>query len=197
MTAELLDLLREARTFVYVAASRLREDGRETSTEKAISVCRQIDAALAEGVSPCVSCAVYHQDLDEVEAGLALAETQLKEIVELVGEGGDGSAFGSVESMLSTFDHRQKVWLAQRDAARAEVERLRAALAERQDSAKDVVEWQMTNSPIGTMHAYLDGVDLRVRWDGQDAAWDATRYGRCATEAEARRAATAAARGMR
>jgi hypothetical protein len=78
-----------------------------------------------------------------------------------------------------------------------EVERLTTLLAERQDSATDVVEWQMTNNPIGTMHAYLDGVDLRVRWDGQDAAWDATRYGRCATEAEARRAATAAARGMR
>jgi hypothetical protein len=55
----------------------------------------------------------------------------------------------------------------------------------------------MTNNPIGTMHAYLDGVDLRVRWDGQDAAWDATRYGRCTTEAEARRAATAAARGLK
>ena len=74
---------------------------------------------------------------------------------------------------------------------------IEAALAERQDSAKDVVKWQLTNSPIGTMHAYLDGVDLRVRWDGQDAAWDATRYGRCATEAEAKSAAIAAARGMR
>jgi hypothetical protein len=77
------------------------------------------------------------------------------------------------------------------------LDRIDAALAERQDSAKDVVEWQMTNSPIGTMHAYLDGVDLRVRWDGQDAAWDATRYGRCATEAEAKSAAIAAARRMR
>lgn len=48
MTADPWALLREARTFVYVAASRLREDGRETSTEKAISVCRQIDAALAK-----------------------------------------------------------------------------------------------------------------------------------------------------
>jgi hypothetical protein len=75
--------------------------------------------------------------------------------------------------------------------------RIDAALAERQDSATDVVEWVLTNSPIGTMHAYLDGADLRVRWDGQDAAWDVTRYGRCATEAEARRAATAAARGMK
>jgi hypothetical protein len=69
--------------------------------------------------------------------------------------------------------------------------------AERQDSAQKAVEWQMTNSPIGTMHAYLDGIDLRVRWDGQDAAWDATRYGRCATEAEAKTAAIAAAKGMR
>jgi hypothetical protein len=77
------------------------------------------------------------------------------------------------------------------------VSRIDDALAERQDFAKDVVEWQMTNSPIGTMHAYLDGADLRVRWDGQDAAWDVTRYGRCATEAEARRAALAAARGIR
>jgi hypothetical protein len=66
-----------------------------------------------------------------------------------------------------------------------------------QDSAKDVVEWQMTNSPIGTTHAYLDGVDLRVRWDGQDAAWDVTRYGRCATEDEAKSAAIAAARGLK
>jgi hypothetical protein len=87
--------------------------------------------------------------------------------------------------------------LSQGYALLDEVERLTNALAERQDSATDVVEWQMTNSPIGTTHAYLDGVDLRVRWDGQDAAWDATRYGRCATEAEARRAATAAAKGMK
>ena len=82
----------------------------------------------------------------------------------------------------------------QRDAI---IKKADAALAERQDSAKDVVEWRMTNSPIGTTHAYLDGVDLRVRWDGQDAAWDATRYGRCATEAEAKSAAIAAAKGMR
>jgi hypothetical protein len=77
------------------------------------------------------------------------------------------------------------------------IARIDAALAERQDSAKDVVEWVLTNSPIGTMHAYLDGADLRVRWDGQDAAWDVTRYGRCATEAEAKDAAIAAAKGMR
>ena len=77
--------------------------------------------------------------------------------------------------------------------------RIDAALAAHRDegSTEDVVEWVLTNSPIGTMHAYLDGVDLRVRWDGQGAAWDATRYGRCATEAEARRAATAAAKGMK
>jgi len=90
--------------------------------------------------------------------------------------------------------HELQPWLSQDADLAARVE---SALAERQDSATDVVEWQMTNSPIGTMHAYLDGVDLRVRWDGQDAAWDATRYGRCATEAEARRAATAAARGTK
>jgi hypothetical protein len=83
------------------------------------------------------------------------------------------------------------------DRASALFARIDAALAEHDTVPSSEVDWQMTNSPIGTMHAHLDGVDLRVRWDGQDAAWDATHYGRCATEAKAKTAAIAAARGMK
>ncbi len=103
------------------------------------------------------------------------------------------------DSLCREYDDSHKAAAMEEHRRRTRLlDRIDAALAGRAEgSTEDVVEWQMTNSPIGTMHAYLDGVDLRVRWDGQDAAWDATRYGRCTTEAEARRAATAAARGMR
>ena len=76
-------------------------------------------------------------------------------------------------------------------------DRIDATLVERLDSATPVVEWQMTNWPIGTMYAYVNGADLRVRWDGQNAAWDATHYGREADEKTAKAAAIAAARGVR
>ena len=117
------------------------------SCERYRSIIQRIDAALAEPVGECARCetlreladtAAAEQGLaqrrmmeaqkqrDEARADASLAETRLAEIVELVGEGGDGSAFGSVESMLATFTHRQEVLQKQRDEARAEVERLKA-----------------------------------------------------------------------
>jgi hypothetical protein len=74
--------------------------------------------------------------------------------------------------------------------------RIDAALAERQDSAKDVVEWRL-NVFSNTLCAYVNGCILRISQGGPDVAWDTTRYGRCSTEAEAeaKSAAIAAARG--
>jgi hypothetical protein len=74
------------------------------------------------------------------------------------------------------------------------VRRIDAALAERQDSAKDVVEWRL-NVFSNTLCAYVNGCNLRISQGGPDVAWDTTRYGRCSTEAEAKSAAIAAARG--
>lgn len=56
--------------------------------------------------------------LADADEDVARYRLQLEEIVELVGEGGDGSAFGSVESMLATFTLRQEVYQKQRDEAR-------------------------------------------------------------------------------
>jgi hypothetical protein len=61
---------------------------------------------------------------DKLDADAYLAQTRLQEIVELVGEGGDGTAFGSVESMLTTHKHVQEILQQQLDEARAEVGRL-------------------------------------------------------------------------
>jgi len=77
-----------------------------------------------------------------------------------------------------------------------------AALAERQDSAKDVVEWTKGASEDDYTYAQLDSdtyVDV-IQADGQ-WRWSALREqgcgGYCATEAEAKAAAIAAARGLR
>ena len=76
--------------------------------------------------------------------------------------------------------------------------RLDAALAERQDSAKDVVEWEQRHGS----YIHEDGVnELRVHLWGDQWYWQAVveyrANGICATEAEAKSAAIAAARGMR
>jgi hypothetical protein len=80
--------------------------------------------------------------------------------------------------------------------------RIDSALAERQDSAKDVVEWTKGASEDDYTYAQLDSdtyVDV-IQADGQ-WRWSALREqgcgGYCATEAEAKSAAIAAARGMR
>ena len=74
--------------------------------------------------------------------------------------------------------------------------RIDAALAERQDSAQDAVEW--TADAFGNNYVKQGNVLLQVaetidgRW-----AWGMRVEGYAPTEAEARRAATAAARGMK
>lgn len=56
----------------------------------------------------------------EAQDDARLAECMLDEIVELAGSGGDGSAFGSVESLLCDLKERTE----ERDEAQAEVKRL-------------------------------------------------------------------------
>jgi hypothetical protein len=77
-------------------------------------------------------------------------------------------------------------------------DRIDAALAERQDSSTDVVEWEERQGS----YIHDDGVnELRVYLFGDQWHWhtvvECRANGICTTEAEARRAATAAARGMR
>ncbi len=73
-------------------------------------------------------------------------------------------------------------------------DRIDAALAERQDSSTDVVEWKpYGDSQIATVNGLsvrVDRVDLRV-------AWSVTRYGEEITTSEAKSAAIKAARGMK
>ena len=80
------------------------------------------------------------------------------------------------------------------------VARIDAALAERQDSSTDVAEWRPSNQRV-----FLDGVDLRILYQ-TDGTWlwsvywplsHRTEQGRVATEAEAKTAAIAAAKGMK
>jgi hypothetical protein len=82
--------------------------------------------------------------------------------------------------------------------------RIDAALAERQDSAKDVVEWRVMQDEDGFWEAYpADGeTELDVlRCENGLYRWRATvereEVGFCATEAEAKSAAIAAARALR
>jgi hypothetical protein len=73
--------------------------------------------------------------------------------------------------------------------------RIDAALAAHRDEGSTEVEWIRAglNSFLTTTDDTACVVELsNERWN-----WDARIYGDCATEAEARRAATAAARGLR
>jgi hypothetical protein len=75
--------------------------------------------------------------------------------------------------------------------------RIDAALAERQDSAKDVVEWEERQGS----YIHDDGVnELRVYLWGDQWRWHTVveyrANGICTTEAEAKSAAIAAARGL-
>ena len=79
--------------------------------------------------------------------------------------------------------------------------RIDAALAERQDSETDIVEWQKGGSEDDYAYAQPSSdTYVTVSWlDGQ-WRWSARRVqgcsGYCATEAEAKSAAIAAAKGM-
>lgn len=83
------------------------EDGSWVHISKARDLLRERDEARAER--------------DEALGDARLAECQLDEIVELVGSGGDGSAFGSVESLLCDLKERTE----ECDKARAEIKQLR------------------------------------------------------------------------
>jgi hypothetical protein len=86
----------------------------------------------------------------------------------------------------------------------AVAEPYKGVFAERQDSATDVVEWRVMQDEDGFWEAYpADGeTELDVlRCENGLYRWSATvereEVGFCATEAEAKSAAIAAARGMR
>jgi hypothetical protein len=82
-------------------------------------------------------------------------------------------------------------------------DRIDAALAERQDSATDVVEWEVCGSGFSIYIASMDDDTTldAIRLNSGDWRWsaevDRRKCGTCATEAEAKSAAIAAARGMR
>ncbi len=91
--------------------------------------------------------------------------------------------------------HELQPWLSQDADLAARVE---AALAERQDSAKDVVEWEQRHGS----YTHEDGVnELRVHLWGDQWHWHTVveyrANGICTTEAEAKSAAIAAARRMK
>jgi len=81
--------------------------------------------------------------------------------------------------------------------------RIDAALAERQDSAQNAVEWRPTKDGIDQTCSLPSGEILRVYpiggvWHYSIAEMRVRApYGYCATETEAKAAAIAAARGLR
>ena len=112
------------------------------------------------------------------------------------------------DSLCREYDDSHKAAAMEEHRRRTRLlDRIDAALAERQDSAKDVVEsedeWDRVNAHFYT--AYPDDeTSLTVcRFDltRQEWRWDMEREvkkrGYCATEAEAKAAAIKAARGMR
>lgn len=94
--------------------------------------------------------------------------------------------------------HELQPWLSQDADLAARVE---AALAGRAEgSTEDVVQWRPSNQ-----RAFFDDVDLRILYQ-TDGTWlwsvywplsHRTDRGTCATEAEAKSAAIAAAKGMK
>jgi len=87
---------------------------------------------------------------DEALGDARLADTQLDEIVELSGSGGDGSAFGSVERLIYDLKERTE----ERDEAREEVERLLVAAA-----------GLPRKHPSGLSRAAWFDLAIRVAWD--------------------------------
>ena len=79
------------------------------------------------------------------------------------------------------------------------IARIDAALAERQDSAQNAVEWRPSDQRV-----FLDGVSLRIvyqtgglwMWSVHWPMSHRTEQGQVATEEEAKSAAIAAARGL-
>ena len=102
---------------------------------------------------------------------------------------------GSFGSMAEVVEYAEKV-----------LPSIDAALAERQDSAKDVVEseveWDRVNAHFYTAYPDDETNLIVCRFDltRQEWRWDmereVKRKGYCATEAEAKSAAITAARGM-
>jgi hypothetical protein len=81
------------------------------------------------------------------------------------------------------------------------IARIDAALAEHADSATPVVEWCAVGDTWATAYP-VDGVEMTVmRWaDGPWKWWtkiETSAQGTCSTEAEAKSAAIAAARGLK
>ena len=120
--------------------------------------------------------------LADADEDVARYRRQLEEIVELVGEGGDGSAFGSVESMLATFTLRQEVYQKQRDEARKYAEErndeanklqrfLNMAAQERDEARLELAhiraEYEQANASDLTRDALaLQNAALRAEVDG-------------------------------
>jgi len=103
------------------------------------------------------------------------------------------------DSLCREYDDSHKAAAMEEHRRRTRLlDRIDAALAERQDSATDVVEWEQRQGSC----IHDDGVnELRVYLWGDQWHWHTVveyrANGICATEAEAKTAAIAAARGLR
>jgi hypothetical protein len=103
------------------------------------------------------------------------------------------------DSLCREYDDSHKAAAMEEHRRRTRLlDRIDAALAERQGSATNVVEWEERQGS----YIHDDGVnELRVYLWGDQWHWHAVveyrANGICATEAEAKSAAIAAARGMR
>jgi hypothetical protein len=82
--------------------------------------------------------------------------------------------------------------------------RIDAALAERQDSAKNVVEWHAYGYARNEFRSRINGADATVRFLAPNISdidtqysWNVSLWGGATTLAEAKSAAIAAAKGMR
>jgi len=103
------------------------------------------------------------------------------------------------DSLCREYDDSHKAAAMEEHRRRTRLlDRIDAAIAERQDSATDVVEWEQRQGSC----IHDDGVnELRVYLWGDQWHWHTVveyrANGICATEAEAKSAAIAAARGLR
>ena len=81
------------------------------------------------------------------------------------------------------------------------LDRIDAALAERQDSATEEVEWERGlyawDATIGNTCLHIKATWDKGALHEEQWNWRVERQGKCATEAEAKEAAIAVARGMK
>ncbi len=102
------------------------------------------------------------------------------------------------DSLCREYDDSHKAAAMEEHKRRTNLmDRIDAALANSRDSTTEVVQWLSPEKKPTVFLASRGGASLEVSLGAERWFWDVSLYGDCATEAEAKSAAIAAARGLK